>query len=64
MQEIADELKKKFHEVNKKGGFFAGVTTYTFYGQSPKLDSFVNEEMGLSDNGFLFYYRCHDTTIS
>ena len=64
MQEIADELKKKFPEVNKKGGFFAGVTTYTFYGQSPKLDSFVNEEMGLSDNGFLFYYRCHDTTIS
>ena len=64
MQEIANELKKKFPEVNKKGGFFSGVTSYTFYDQSPKLDSFVNEEMGLSDNGFLFYYRCHDATIS
>ncbi len=59
MQKIANELKKKFPVQQQEGW-------YTLYDQSPKLDSFVNEEMGLtgwrSDNGFLFYYRCGGRT--
>jgi len=44
MQEVVDELKKKFPEVNKAGGFFS-TAEYTLYRQGPGLDSLVNKQM-------------------
>ena len=55
MQEIADELKKNFSEVNKKGGFFSR-SFYTLYGPNSNLDSLVNRDMEIHDKDYLFYY--------
>jgi len=61
MQEIANELKKKFPEVNKKGGFFTHHF-YTLYGPNSRLDSLVNGDMNLADSDFLFYHSPHPGT--
>jgi hypothetical protein len=63
IQEVVDELKKKFPEVNKAGGFFS-TAEYTLYRQGPGLDSLVNKQMKLSDKDFLFYYGAAGTFIS
>jgi hypothetical protein len=63
MQEVVDELKKKFPEVNKAGGFFS-TAEYTLYRQGPGLDSLVNKQMKLSDKDFLFYYGAVASFIS
>ena len=61
MQDIVNELKTNFPEVNKKGGFFTR-SFYTLYGPNSSLDSLVNGDMELYDNDFLFYYRFGDGT--
>ena len=61
MQEIANELKKKFPEVNKKGGFFTHHF-YNLYGPNSRLDSLVNGDMNLADSDFLFYHSPHPGT--
>jgi len=63
MLEVVDELKKKFPEVNKAGGFFS-TAEYTLYRQGPGLDSLVNKQMKLSDKDFLFYYGAVASFIS
>ena len=63
MQEIADELKKNFSEVNKKGGFFSR-SFYTLYGPNSNLDSLINSDMEIHNNDYLFYYRFGDGRLA
>ena len=63
MQEIADELKKKFSEINKKGGWLSAAT-FVLYKPNSEIDSLVNKHMNLTDKDFLFYYCYGDGRIS
>jgi len=61
IQEIVNDLKRVFPEVNKKGGWLTR-SFYTLYGPKPKLDAIVCEDLKIHDNDFLFYYRFGDGT--
>lgn len=61
IQEIVNDLKGVFPEVNKKGGWLTR-SFYTLYGPKPNLDSIVCEDLKVHDEDFLFYYRFGDGT--